>query len=183
LARAAYRTKQFLQALFPSLGEAHLDRARAVLSEGEMRLFLSMEKRDQRHGVRVMERLIEQGEVDNELLAAALLHDCGKGWVAVWLRVIYVLRPRYVEGLAQREDPGRGRRPDLHEWSLTFSDGRTRPKPEYGQAYRLINHAGLGAQLAEQAGSSPATIRYISGRVAEHERDKISVLRAADDES
>ncbi len=103
--RAAYRARQAAQALFPRLGGAHVDQARALLSGGEMALFLSMAKRDQRHGLRVMEHLRREGQTDQDLLAAALLHDCGKGDVPVWLRVAYVLRPAYVEALAKKAAP------------------------------------------------------------------------------
>lgn len=172
LARAAYRTGQFLQALFARLPDDALDSARALLNEGEMRLFLSMEKRDQLHGLRVMEEVARAGETDGELLAAALLHDCGKGKVPVWLRVAYVVAPGAVESLGRGGREGgssRGR-------ALGFSGARA-------AAYRLVNHAQIGSELAERAGSNRSTVRYISGGGGEHERAKIALLRSADDRS
>ena len=161
LDRAAYRTRQVWQALVPRLEELHLRAARTVLNDGEFALFRSMEERDQRHGVRVMEHLRTEHHADGDLLAAALLHDCGKGSVPLWLRIAYVLAPRLVAHLSQ---PG--------------GEGGIRTA-----AYRLVNHVELGADLARQAGASEATVRYISGRAAEHEHDKIAILRAADDKS
>jgi HD domain-containing protein len=154
-ANAAYRARQFFHALFPRLDAEHLAQARSILNEGEMALFVSMEKRDQRHGLRVLHHLIDGGEDDRDLLAAALIHDCGKGRAPVWVRVANVVAPALVAALGSR------------------SNG----------AYRLVHHARLGAEMAERAGSSPATVRFVGGRAAEHERDKISMLRAADDRS
>jgi hypothetical protein len=163
LARSAYRARQFVLALFPKFEEHHHDLVRGVLNEGELALFESMEKRDRRHGIRVMEHLMTDHHADRDLLAAALLHDCGKGRVPLWLRVAYVVAPWYVSRLADEAGPAAEGRP--------------------GAALRLVRHAELGAERARQAGSSEATVRYISGSTAEHEHDKIAVLRAADDRS
>jgi hypothetical protein len=110
-----------------------------------------------------MEHLMTDHHSDRDLLAAALLHDCGKGRVPLWLRVAYVVAPWYVSRLADEAGPAAEGRP--------------------GAALRLVRHAELGAERARQAGSSETTVRYISGSTAEHEHDKIAVLRAADDRS
>jgi len=165
LARAGYRARQFFHALFPRFEDHHLEHVRAILDEGEFALFESMEKRDQRHGVRVMEHLRAEHHADRDLLAAALLHDCGKGDMPVWLRIANVVFPAYLQRLATKAQEGHS--------------GRGHP----AAAFRLVHHARLGAGLAEKAGSSAATVRYISGSAAEHEHDRIAVLRAADDRS
>ena len=164
LADPIYRTRQFLHAVFPRLDAAHIEEARSILSEGEMRLFLAMEKPDQRHGLRVMHHLVGQGQRERDLLAAALLHDCAKGRVPVALRVMNVLAPWGVKMLARSAEDAS---------SVGIS----------GACYRLVHHARLGAEMTRAAGSSEATVRYVEGRTAEHERDKITMLRAADDRS
>jgi hypothetical protein len=157
LARAVYRTRQFRDALFPRLSDDTIGPARSLLRASELRLFEGMEEGDRSHGLRVMRALLEEGETDHDLLAAALLHDCGKGRVGVWLRVANVIAP----------------------WSLKLLAHRGS-----GASYRLVHHARLGAELARQAGSSEETVRLIAGvSAAAGGRDKISVLRAADDRS
>jgi hypothetical protein len=163
LARSAYRARQFVLALFPKFEEHHHDLVRGVMSDGELALFESMDRSDRRHGIRVMEHLMTDHHADRDLLAAALLHDCGKGRVPLWLRVAYVAAPWFVGRLAGETASGSHRTDSA--------------------AYRLVHHAEIGAELARQAGSSEATVRYISGSAAEHEHDKIAVLRAADDRS
>jgi hypothetical protein len=163
-ARALYRARQFFQALFPRTHAADIHEARALLSESEWRLFDSMPARDQRHGIEVMRRLRNMGAKDSDLLVAALLHDCGKGDVPVWLRVLWVAAPWAVRAMAagakEAEGPGNRR-----------------------AARRLLDHARLGAARARAAGASAATVRYIEGSGAPEEQAKIAMLRAADDRS
>jgi hypothetical protein len=180
LARAAYRSRQVFHALFPKLDAEHLEQAKSVLGEGEMQLFLSMEKRDQRHGLRVLHHLLADGENDRDLQAAALIHDCGKGKVPVWMRVAYVVAP-WSMGAFAGPLPEQGS--DAYGWRLSLSKRLGINLGGEGAAYRLLHHARLGAELAQAAGSSAATVRFIAGRAAEHERDKIAMLRAADDRS
>ena len=160
LARAAYRCRQVLQALRPRLDPAELAAATASLSVREARLFGAMELRDQRHALEVARRLRLSGCDDPRLIAAALLHDCGKGAVPVWLRVVKVLRPSVLQRLARAT--GRG-------WRAS--------------AYRLQHHGALGAEAARAAGSDPLTVRLIAGRVREPERPLLQHLLAADDAS
>jgi hypothetical protein len=180
LADLPYRSRQFFHAMFPRLDAGHIDQARSILRDGEMALFLAMERRDQRHGLRVLHHLIDAGETDRDLLAAALIHDCGKGRVQLRLRILNVLAPWAVEALAKAA-PSNG----ASDRNLR---GTTAVSPPAGPelraaAYRLVHHAHLGAEMARRAGSSEATVRYISGGAAEHERAKMSSLRAADDRS
>jgi hypothetical protein len=180
-ARAGYRGRQFLHALFPRLDPEHIAQARAILGEGEMALFVSMEKRDQRHGLRVLHHLIDAGEDDRDLLAAALIHDCGKGRVSVWLRVLKVVAPWFVRELAAGTEGGESSTD--HEWCATKPEPAVFGLIDRTAAYRLVHHDSIGAGMAERAGSSEATVRFISGGAAEHERAKMSSLRAADDRS
>src|SRR5437773_2481215 len=89
--RALYRIRQGLNALSPALDAAAMWRAEESLLAGERRLFFAMEKRDQRHALEVFGRLRDRGASERDLLAAALLHDCGNGMVPVWLRAMHVL--------------------------------------------------------------------------------------------
>jgi hypothetical protein len=160
LGRGFYRLRQGLHALHPSIDAITLAVAQESLLAGERHLFGSMEKRDQRHAVAVISRLRARGVTDRDLLAAALLHDCGKGPVPVWLRSLNVLARPLVDLLATEEGPG-----------------------ALGAAYRLLHHPALGAAIARAAGSSEATVRYIGGRVRPEEEAKMELLKAADDES
>lgn len=162
-ARALYRSRQFFAALRPHVdGDLQADAFR-LLSEPERRLFESMTLRDRQHCLEVYARLREQGHDDRDLLAAALLHDVGKGQVALWHRVAYVLLQASAPGLLQRlasPDQGRGWRPALH---------------------RCLHHPELGAELARQAGSSSQVIALI--RAAEYDApdERLLALQSADD--
>jgi len=160
LARALYRSRQVLHALRPRIDAEELRFARALLTEAQSQLFFAMEQRDQRHALAVARRLRESGADDRDLLTAALLHDCGKGAVPVWLRVLYVLAPRAVSRLAA---PGASGVP--------------------AAADRLVNHAEFGARVAEAAGAGALAVRLIAGRVLPGEESFAERLRAADDAS
>jgi len=144
----------------PDIRIQEVDEVYTLLKEGEVELFYAMEKRDQRHGIAVMRRLRRHGIADSDLLVAALLHDCGKGRAPLRLRTLNVVAGPLVRLLSHEDAPG---------WR--------------GAAYRLAHHAVLGAGLAGKAGSTPATVRYISGRVRPEEEAKIALLRSADDAS
>jgi HD superfamily phosphodiesterase len=119
-----------------------------------------MQRRDQRHALEVMGRLQALEVKDRDLLAAALLHDCGKGEVPVWLRIANVLSPALLRRMASAQAGG---------WR--------------GHAHRLVDHAEIGARVAAAAGASEATVRYISGRVEAYEESLLALLIAADDAS
>ncbi len=148
-----------LQALRPRVSDVELASVSDVLSEAEARLFFAMEKRDQRHALEVARRLRESNVEDADLLAAALLHDCGKGAVPVWLRILKVLSSRLLHTVASQ---GGG-------WQ--------------GAAYRLAHHTSLGADLAGAAGASATAVRLIAGRPAPDEEPRAQLLRMADDAS
>jgi hypothetical protein len=157
--RALYRSRQFFGSIRPRVDAALRDEAFALLGAGERRLFESMTPRDQQHCLAVYRLLREQGHDDRDLLAAALLHDAGKGCVALWHRVAYVLLPRW---LLQR----------------IAIEGET---PGWRQAlYRCLNHAELGARLAQEAGASDATIALIGERLPATD-ERLRALHAADD--
>jgi putative nucleotidyltransferase with HDIG domain len=156
--RALYRSRQVLNALRPRIEESEVEFARGLLSETELRLFLAMELRDQRHALEVARRL-RLGTDDRSLLVAALLHDCGKGSVPIWLRVLNVTSPEAVSRIAAN---GTG-------WRAS--------------AYRLRRHAEIGAEMAREAGCSEMTVRLIHGHIEPEEAWQHALLVAADDAS
>ncbi len=159
MARPFYRTRQVVHALRPQINEADLEYARSLLNEAQRDLFFAMQRRDQRHGLEVASRLRPQTD-NRDLLTAALLHDCGKGAVPVWLRILNVLSPEALSRLASE-------------------NGRSWRRA----AYRLAHHARLGARLADGAGASPTTVRLIRGEAEPDEEPLLALLYAADDES
>jgi hypothetical protein len=179
LARPVYRARQVLTALFPRISQGDLQVVQGLLSEGELDLFYKMEVRDQRHGIEVMRRLRAAGIEGRDALAAALLHDCGKGWVPVWLRMEYVRAPRRVAGLAERAPVNA-----TQAESISFDSPLLRERTAAMAAYRLVHHARIGAALARQAGSTDTTVRLISGIVgSDEEAALLAALQIADDQS
>jgi len=158
VSRAAYRSRQFFGALRPHVDSQLRDEAFALMSSSEQQLYRSMTPRDQQHCLVVYARLREMHTEDRDLLVAAMLHDCGKGSITLWHRVVFVLLDATAPSLLRRAVAHR---------------------PE-SALYRCVHHAELGAQLAETAGSSPAVVELIRG---ERASDQLVALRAADDES
>jgi hypothetical protein len=160
LLRPLYRSRQVWYALRPRIGPDDIATAQNILGPQLAPLFFRMERRDQRHAIEVMRRLLDGGVNDTDLLTAALLHDCGKGPVPVWLRIAKVLSP-----------------------SLVRTAGREGDRAWRGAAYRLVHHAELGARDAEQAGAPASTAALIRGQVGPDEASKLALLTAADDAS
>lgn len=157
--RALYRSRQVLHALWPRIPAQELEYALALMTEAEARLFHAMERRDRRHALEVMRRIRDATE-HRDALIAALLHDCGKGSVPVWLRILHVAVPQF----------GRIAGKDGHDgWR--------------GAAYRLHHHVHLSAQLVREAGSSEVTVRLVGGTHREDEAELARLLYAADDAS
>ena len=161
--RVRYRARQFFGGFLATLTPEELAFVRGVLTCGELALFADMHARDQRHSVNVALALRDApGEASRDLLAAALLHDIGKGDLFVGERVAYVLlhavSPRLV-GLVGRAG-ARGR------------DG----------LWRLGHHARLGAERLIEEGSSPRVIELVATHVdGDASRDaELARLQAAD---
>ena len=160
LGRVLYRSRQVLHALRPRLDPAELAFARSLLTDSERRLFDGLELRDQRHAVAVLTN-VRVHTHDHDVLVAALLHDCGKGTVPLWLRILKVVSPAVLEKVA-RAQPSTG-------WRHA--------------AYRLANHERIGEGMAREAGVSEGAIRLIGGHPAPEDQWKATILEAADDES
>ncbi|HEY7342852.1 MAG TPA: hypothetical protein VH591_18410 [Ktedonobacterales bacterium] len=142
---ARYRVWQFWRSLLPRPLDID-DQAilAAHLSPNGSALFATMSRNDQRHSLTVYRALRARGCDDADLLAAALLHDCGKGGgrVRLWVRPPFVLlrafAPRLLLWLA-RDDAAWWRRPFYYSW----------------------RHADVGADLAEATGVSKRTALLI----------------------
>ena len=135
LARALYRSRQVLHALRPRIDPIDLAFARSLLTDAERALFDAMERRDQRHAIAVLTKVRAHTE-DHDVLIAALLHDCGKGAVPVWLRIMKVMSPQALLRFAHpHESKG---------WRHA--------------AHRLHNHETIGERLARAAGVSEGAI-------------------------
>jgi hypothetical protein len=157
-----YRARQFFGALRPSVDEQAWQEASALLGDGERRLFLSMTPRDRQHCLAVYRWLVDRGESDRELLVAALLHDAGKGRIALWHRVAFVVLQAGAPWLLRRvAAPGDG-------------DG-------WRQAlYRCLHHERLGAELARATGSSELVCALI---LTKTDDPRLATLKAADEAS
>ena len=162
-ARAAYRSRQFFGALRARVEEDERAEVAAHLTPAQQRLFHSMDLRDQRHALDVFRVLKSGGQRDPSLLAAALLHDVGKGPVKLWQRVAFVLlsvvSPGLLRRLARADEPG---------WR--------------GGLARTLDHAERGAALAEEAGSTVETVRLIRLHRSPAGGDPaLALLQAADE--
>ena len=164
-ARAAYRSRQFFGAFRARLEEEERAEVTTHLTSAEQHLFYSMDLRDQRHALDVFYALEAAGHRDASLLAAAFLHDVGKGPIRLWQRVAFVLlravSPRLLRRLASGEGGG---------WR--------------GALARSLDHAERGAALAEAAGSTAETVRLIRlHRSPAGDDVALGLLQAADEAS
>ncbi|HLZ23943.1 MAG TPA: hypothetical protein VKQ30_17665 [Ktedonobacterales bacterium] len=162
---ALYRVWQ----VWRSLTARPLDGAeRAILREmlppGGRELFATMSTNDQRHSLSVYRKLVARGCVDREMLAAALLHDSGKGGgrVRLWVRPPVVLLRAFAPGALR--------------WLAR------EPRPFWrGPFYYSWHHAEIGADLAALAGLSERTILLI--RTHHQPNGPAAELHAVDDAS
>lgn len=164
LAAARYRVYQ----VWRSLAARPLDSEdwailAATLPEAGRALFATMTLNDQRHSLTVYRALRERGCEDPDLLAAALLHDSGKGSG----RVPFVVRPVVVLLRAFA--------PLALEWLARA------PRPWFRRPfYYASRHAGIGADLAAQAGLSTRVVTLI--RTHHQPNGPAAELHAVDDE-
>lgn len=146
---AAYRVQQFIQAVGAWFWPEKVEEALLIryLSPQGVELFRTMPRYDQQHALRVYRTLQQQGHEQPDLMAAAWLHDVGKtaprsGRLRLWHRVAVVLMRAFWPGLLERvgqDKPGSWRRP----------------------FYVQQHHAAIGAELALEAGCSPATVDLV----------------------
>jgi hypothetical protein len=169
----AYRLRQVYQQLGFAAPLTREDYAEVEqwLPASAIPLFYSMSTADQRHCLRVCRGLQARGCMDQDILAAALLHDVGKAQsrVPFWTRPVIVigkvLAPAMLIKLAV--EPQSCDMQKLPRW-----------RRELSYAWW---HAELGAELAAAAGLSERAVLYIrthheaTGPAAElHSVDKVS---------
>ena len=148
-----YRLIQVWQQLgfVPALSTADSAEVQRWLPASALQLFYTMSHADQQHSLRVCQGLQKRGCVENDLLAAALLHDVGKaqGRVPFWTRPAIVLGKRCTPGL-------------LAHLVIPPSLFGTRRIPSWRRALSYAWwHADVGADLPAAAGLSEQAILYI----------------------
>ena len=129
MAGVAHRARQVFGALRPRVDAGQRAEAYRYLNGPQRDVFESMMLRDQQHGIGVYRRVRAVAPAnDHALFAAALLHDCGKGRVALWHRVVYVLLGATAPTVRARiaSEHGAG-------WRRAF--------------WRLVHHPDLGADM------------------------------------
>jgi len=146
-----YRLRQVRQQLgfvAPLSADDHAEVAR-WLPASAIGLFQEMSVADQQHSLRVCRGLQARGCKERDLLAAALLHDVGKGRgrVPFWTRPVVVIGKLCAPGLLSR---------------LVIYPGKGMAGPEWrcslGYAWY---HADVGAELAAAAGLPEQAVLYI----------------------
>jgi hypothetical protein len=142
------------------------DRALAtrLLPLAALAVFDAMPVADRRHGVDVVQRLLERGIDDRDVLAAALLHDAGKGrTLRLWHRVggvlLAAIAPRLLDRLASPDPVAR------NPW------------------YVFVHHAEISAEVAARAGAPARAVAFIRGAPAPGDEALATELHAADEAS
>lgn len=172
MAGAAHLVKRFFGSVLP-IGPSKEDQAwvREALLESELEIWDRMSPQDRRHAAGVARR-VERAlgdEATRPVIAAALLHDCGKvvSGLGTYGRVIATISAKAAG----------------HDIAMAWSETRgfTRRVGLY------VEHPRLGADLLGIAGSAPLTVAW----AAEHHmppedwtvpREIGDVLKAADDD-
>ncbi len=147
---ALHRLDQGLRALAAWTRPVDDALAARYLSPELAALYRRMRRSERQHSLRVLRRLLDAGQTDPDLLAAALLHDVGKVRTRFWLpeKVLVVL----VKALA----PGAYRR-----WGSGPARGWRRPFAV------SIQHPAWGADMVAAAGGSPLAVELVR-RHADH---------------
>ena len=101
-AGAAAHVRRFFRGFRWALSPEEARRARAWLGPAELRCFMALQARERRHAMDVAEWLLERGSPSRDLLAAALLHNAGKGSIHLHERVAYTLLGCLAPGLLDR---------------------------------------------------------------------------------
>jgi hypothetical protein len=155
-----YRVHQFMKAIFSKIDSSEITWALNNLPPGSGSLFLKQSRSEQRHALNVAQSIMKEQptlSVSNyqNLLAAALLHDCGKSRICnrLWHRVFVVLMQKMPQPIWFR----------LERSHTIFAT----PLKTASQ------HAIWGCNLAREAGLNPV-ICYL---IYEHHNPKTALGR------
>ena len=163
--RWAYRVRQFNKVWAGGISLAERAEAATVLASPLLPLYLGMRPEAQRHAFDVYAALRREGWDDPDLLAAALLHDVGKGRLHVLHRAAWVLAGALSAGVRQRL----ALHTPLGVW--------------FGLRVNYL-HAGVGANVLAAAGASPQLVRLVARHYAPEPDDaKLRALQRADDDN
>lgn len=154
--RLIYRTRQFFQAISSHSSQVDLELIASILNPSQLALFQEMQTSEQLHSQRVFNELRMNGETNQDLLVAALLHDAGKTRAPLLLgeRVLIVLVKSICPGCVMR-------------WGHV-PNGQFTPTMGIRRPFVIsVQHPGWGAELADQCGSSQLAVELIA-RHEEH---------------
>lgn len=138
------RLLQGLRALGTWLRPVEDERAQDYLTPPLFALYRRMRRSERQHSLRVLHMLLDSGETDPDLLAAALLHDVGK------IRTYFFLPEKVLVVLVKAVSPARYER-----WGSGSAGGWRRPFAV------SLQHPAWGAEMVAAAGGSPLTIDLI----------------------
>lgn len=172
MAAAGHLVKRFFGSVLP-LGPSTSDAAWASsnLLDGELEIWKKMSRADRRHAAGVARRVERSlgAEATRPIVAAALLHDCGKtvSQLGTYGRVVATLSTKMAG----------------HEQAVAWSETRgfTRRVGLY------LEHPRLGSELLGMAGSAPLTVAWAAEHHLPPEEWTVPMaigeaLKAADDD-
>ena len=158
----ASKARQFRAHLFARVTTEERRALAAWAKPQEVALFDGMHVADRRHGLDVVAYLRRAGVSDRDVLAAGLLHDCGKGDAGWPPRVAWSLGERYGDSIhrAASRVPG---------WAPVMA--------------RLRDHAELSADAVAAAGLPPFAVALVREQAAPSDPVFGRVFHAADEAS
>jgi putative nucleotidyltransferase with HDIG domain len=173
LSRLAYRSRQFRHALLSSSKPVSSESLLPHLTPDQLSLFHRMQPSEQAHAYQIFKALETAGQIDPDLLTAALLHDVGKNRYPLSMldRIMIVLGKRLLRGTVKR-------------WAAMTPNRLNQPFAVAEQ------HAEWGADMASQVSASSRTVELIRHHhdpdlrnLDQQTQRLLAALQAADDEN
>jgi putative nucleotidyltransferase with HDIG domain len=165
LDRLFYRFGQFRRHLRSKLAPDELEEVRRMLASAQLDLFLQMSPGEQSHSLEVLHRLSKQGETQQDVRVASLLHDVGKtrAPLRLWERAWIVLAGKLAPG-------------SLRKWGAATGNLGTLP---WWQKPCVVaeQHPAWGAEMARVASCSPRVVSLIR----RHQENELLNLQAEED--
>jgi hypothetical protein len=147
--RVSYRFWQLWRALGARPLPQDIQQVQSTLSPALQGIFFRMQPGEQAHSIAVFHKLLDKGETHPDLLAAALLHDCGKSRfpLQIWERVWIVLSKAFIPQQARM-------------WAAAGLDEKA--LRGWRRPFVVVEwHPIWGAEMASQAGATPLVIALI----------------------